>query len=175
MTFNHALANEQFAQPDCIIWTGYVDPGSGYGRKGKTYAHRAAYKAAHGHIPTGLNVLHTCDCKTCTNPDHLYAGTQADNMLDYRERTERWERRSKLLAAQVLEIVHLRFIEGWDYLALAGRFHASPQAITNVCRGRSYSKLTGINRAVPAPRPKSKQAKRLVQKAKRTASKKKER
>lgn len=171
MTFKPSLANEQTAKPDCIIWDGYVDPGCGYGRKGRVYAHRAAYEAAHGRIPAGLNVLHTCDCKTCTNPNHLYVGTQLDNMRDYRERTESWERRGKLRAAHVIEIVHLRFVDGWDYLALSNRFHASPQAIANVCRGRTYANLTGINSDQPAPKVKSRQAKRLVDRAKRTAKK----
>ena len=175
MLMKFSPAKGQAAKPDCIIWEGAIDPGNGYGRfsrKGrKIYAHRAAYEKAHGRIPPGLNVLHTCDCKTCTNPKHLYIGTQADNMRDYRERTETWERRGKLRAAHVLEIVHLRFVEGWDYLALSNRFHASPQAVANVCRGRTYANLTGINSDQPAPKVKTRQAKRLAERAKRTSKK----
>lgn len=45
-------------------------------------AHRFAYKLWKGEIPTGLNVLHSCDTPPCCNPDHLRVGTDMDNMQD---------------------------------------------------------------------------------------------
>ena len=30
----------------------------------------------------GLNVLHVCDNALCCNPNHLYLGTQIDNIKD---------------------------------------------------------------------------------------------
>jgi hypothetical protein len=38
--------------------------------------------AKHGPIPPGLCVLHRRDVRPCINPDHLYLGTQKDNMAD---------------------------------------------------------------------------------------------
>ena len=44
--------------------------------------HRLAYEFAHGPIPKGMVIMHTCDVPICVNPDHLRVGTQADNIAD---------------------------------------------------------------------------------------------
>jgi hypothetical protein len=69
----------------CQLWTASRNR-SGYGHlfwKGvPQLAHRAAWMARHGPIPAGLYVCHRCDVRTCINPDHLFLGTQKDNMID---------------------------------------------------------------------------------------------
>jgi hypothetical protein len=76
--------DEEF-QSGCHLWIGGVGP-KGYGRftfDGKrVLAHRAAYTLKCGPIPAGLHVLHRCDVPMCVNVDHLFLGTQADNMRD---------------------------------------------------------------------------------------------
>ena len=71
---------------ECILWEGWLSS-NGYGladRGGnkRQLAHRWTYEQAHGPIPAGMVVMHTCDTKACVNLDHLVLGTQADNMAD---------------------------------------------------------------------------------------------
>lgn len=45
-------------------------------------ASRAAYEFTHGPLPAGMQALHRCDNPPCCNPDHLFPGTNADNVQD---------------------------------------------------------------------------------------------
>jgi len=75
----------KIAGVDCWIWTGARHT-FGYGNfwTGKKYdvAHRVSYALYVGEIPQGMNVLHKCDNPSCIRPDHLFIGTDQDNIYD---------------------------------------------------------------------------------------------
>jgi len=69
----------------CWIWF-WSAMSTGYGdfrlNKRHHLAHRASYEVYKGPIPEGMHVLHRCDVKSCVNPDHLFLGTNLDNIQD---------------------------------------------------------------------------------------------
>lgn len=81
---------------DCWVWTKSTRYGYGmFARRenGKTkhyLAHRVSWELANGPIPEGLQVLHHCDNPPCVRPDHLFLGTQFDNMQDAAAKGRLW-------------------------------------------------------------------------------------
>lgn len=91
---------------DCWPWVGARVRGlHGHMDKtwiGETVASRISWILFKGKIPKGLFVLHKCDNPPCVNPNHLFLGTQQDNVDDM------WKkgRANNVLAKENLKKTH---------------------------------------------------------------------
>jgi hypothetical protein len=128
----------------CMLWMGAKNQ-KGYGNFGinnKIVAvHRFSYELHVAKIPRGMQVLHKCDVRNCIAPDHLFLGTQSDNMKDMygKNRGNRpigehayW---AKLSNQQILEIRKL-ISNGTSNNAIAKMFGVTPEHISGIKRGK---------------------------------------
>jgi hypothetical protein len=122
---------------ECFEWTASVDSG-GYGqfmlnRKNRR-AHRLAWEETHGPVPRGLHVLHRCDNRRCVRWEHLFLGTNADNVRDMDAKGRR-----RTVAHRGEQHANARLSQG-DVIAIR-ELHAN---------GRTYENLAewfGVSRA----------------------------
>lgn len=147
------LVNGLSEAPDigCWEWTKATN-NHGYGTltvSGRAvYAHRLAYTLGVGPIQDGMKVLHRCDNPRCIRPDHLFLGTQSDNMADCHKKgrsripTPRvfGERNgsAKLTVEQVSEI-RRRASAGEVQRLIAADFGISQSHVSAIKRGRLWA------------------------------------
>lgn len=69
----------------CWLWTASITS-RGYGQcffhQKVSTTHRVSYILNYGCIPDNLHVCHHCDVRHCVRPDHLFLGTNKDNLQD---------------------------------------------------------------------------------------------
>lgn len=114
----------------CWLWLGYIDK-DGYGRCKRDRAHRVSYRQFIGPLEN-FSVLHKCDNPSCVNPEHLFLGTQLENIADMVSKKRHAKgiknRHAKLSLEQVEEI----------------RLDTRPQKIIAANYGISQQQISGI-------------------------------
>lgn len=146
-------------EDECWLWTGCFFA-TGYGqfdfilstKMHKVKATRFMWLLTHGSISRHLEICHDCpvgDNPACVNPNHLFLGTQYDNMQDMvaKGRSNYGERNGKvkLTEAQVLEVYALRKA-GWTQQSIADRFEVSWSTIHLIVIGKNWKHLHPANR-----------------------------
>ena len=127
---------------DCWNWTGTI--AGRYGQftifKQKMPAHRAMYELFVGPVAAKLVVCHRCDNPLCVNPEHLFLGTQSDNMLDMvskgRHAKHVTSYRKKLSIDQVVLIRASKATAE----SLGRQYCVDPVTILHIRKGRTWIK-----------------------------------
>ena len=137
----------------CWLWTGTL-LSSGYGqvawRKNRDLAHRASYAAFKQSIPAGQSVLHKCDTPACVNPDHLFLGTQLDNMRDKMDKHRGGHSHAKSgeqnhkakLTRERAAAIRVLSGSGISLRVLSREFGVAIETIRAVIKGRTWREQT---------------------------------
>lgn len=130
----------------CWLWTGSKNI-HGYGQLkvlGKsTLAHRYSYVLHNGPIPEGLQVHHQCDRRECCNPNHLWLGTQLQNMLDMEAKNRgNHPKGSANGVAKLVEtdipVIRERLRDGLSQRVIAQEFGVSQTVISDIALKRIW-------------------------------------
>lgn len=142
----------------CWVWQGVTDKdgyghfsqGRSTGSRSPQMAHRVAFALERGPIQTGLHVLHHCDNPPCVRPDHLFLGTNVDNVRDRMQKGRQGRTvrhcgsrngQSRLTEPQVLEMWALFNTGNHSVGALAARFGCSYPNAWKITHGRGWKDL----------------------------------
>lgn len=143
----------------CWLWIGSTGAkGHGQislgGRRGRREAaHRVSWRLHFGDIPEGLLVCHRCDNPPCVRPDHLFLGTQGDNMRDcaqkgrdaatvHPERRPRGDAHGKArLTAEAVLAIRTAHAAGVSHYALAREHGVERTTIGAVVRRLTWTHI----------------------------------
>jgi hypothetical protein len=140
-------------ESQCWIWQGSFHS-QGYGQircsEINDLVHRVAYREFVGPIPEGLFCLHHCDNPPCINPEHLYVGTQQENVDDMWERgraviydrTGSLHPRARLNEDDVRDILQA-LCQGESQRVIANERGLPVTVINDIARGKRWAHVEG--------------------------------
>ena len=140
----------------CWNWTGCKNS-EGYGNltigsrsdgtRRTVKAHRASYAAFVGEIPAGKDICHKCDNPSCVNPEHLFPGTEKDNVADMDAKGRRGfvlsenHPKAKLTEKDVIEARELRK-QGFSYYKLAKMYGVYRETMRRAVLGKTWQHMS---------------------------------
>lgn len=141
---------EKFVKTDfCWVWRGTTTT-KGYGQfyckeVGDVLAHRASYVIYKDKIPDGLNALHKCDNPLCVNPDHLFLGTQKDNIVDMIQKGRKvishifgHKNPKSIFSESQVDEMRLLYSQGNRISEIHKIFGGSYQSVWSIIKGKTW-------------------------------------
>lgn len=127
------------------MWTAALDP-AGYGQMRVDdvahHAQRVAYRVWVGPIPKNKPfVCHHCDMPACIRPDHLFAGTNEDNMQDMARKGRHGGAAVPKLKPEDIPVILARLATGETHARVAAAYGVSKSTIDHINTGRNWRRL----------------------------------
>lgn len=125
----------------CWSWKGTVNIKHKYAifgiSSGKPVrANRFSYELFKGEIPKGLFVCHTCDNRQCVNPDHLFLGTNKENIVDM---MLKGRHPNQKLRTEYIPIIRDAINAGFRQWEIAKYFGVTQSRIAMIKNGTSWA------------------------------------
>ena len=93
----------------------------------------------------GMQALHTCDVRNCVAEDHLYEGTQRQNVQDMYQRGRghnNYERGENIWSSTVKEswvrAIRKLSARGYSHVRIAAIFSIKPRAVSDIVRRMTW-------------------------------------
>ena len=144
------------SETECWPWKGRPTKVGGYGVLLRTHklirAHRLSWEIHYGPIPAGngyhgICVCHECDNPICVNPDHLFLGSQQQNIDDMvnKERRKGHYIGEKNPSAHLTEkqVINIReeISNGATYRYLAEKYNVGQSTIGRIKKGTHWKHI----------------------------------
>ena len=134
----------------CWEWSGALR-WNGYGvfrhLNKSVLAHRASFIIHKGPIPDGCVICHSCDNRKCCNPNHLWSGTQKENLQDMFNKNRDAKSKPKgscqnhpraKLKNTDIDIIKNEYKSGISSRIIAKKYNVSKRTILNVVQGKNW-------------------------------------
>lgn len=120
----------------CWNWTAWT-ASNGYGRFWNGVREVPAHHFLLPPVPEGMFACHRCDNKLCVRPDHIFIGTQKENIQDC-IRKGRVANPGKKLTREQVEAIRRHHFQKGDTMRMAKELGVVHTTITNIRKGVSW-------------------------------------
>lgn len=138
---------------ECWIWVGNAN-NKNYGvfnhstvngKRMRMFAHRMSYSLVYDDLSEEVVLCHKCDNSLCVRPDHLFVGTQAENMKDMvsKGRSLRgMKNHNNKLTEEQVQAIRLEYALGeLGYTLLGRRYGVTGKVIRDIIKGYTWRYL----------------------------------